>query len=188
MIRRKRLAVLAALLSLLLLVGCGQVRSSVYDVEYGGGTYTVDKENQTITYDGATIQVEMLSGSGGGYEVTFTYPDGSTYWWDQSSSGMGAGGWSDDYDSERYVDGWTLIGVVDKAWSNQGGGGGASGSVLAGLLLILFGAVGVVEPKAIWYLNSGWRYKDAEPSDLALLVHRFGGGVAAVVGLILLFA
>ena len=115
----KRAAVLISLLCLLLLTACGQEGTSVYDVEYDGETYTIDEENQTITHEGAAIQVEFIRGSGSGYEVTFTYPDGSTYWWDWSDSGMGAGGWSDDYDPERYVDGWTLQSVWEQSRSNS---------------------------------------------------------------------
>ena len=185
--RLTRMAALLSLLALLLLTACGgQGSASVYDVEYGGETYTVDEENQTIAHDGAEIQMELTKGSGSGYEMTFTYPDGSTYWWRWSDSGMGSGGWSDDYDPERYVDGWILQSVLEQ--SRPGSLSSSRGAnLLPGLLLILFGAAGAAVPRAVWYLSSGWRYKDAEPSDLALLVHRFGGGVMLVLGLLLLF-
>ncbi|HIR50701.1 MAG TPA: hypothetical protein IAA53_05370 [Candidatus Avoscillospira avicola] len=64
----------------------------------------------------------------------------------------------------------------------------ASGKYVApGLLLILLGVVNAAFPRAMWYLSYGWRFKNAEPSDAALLVGRAGGAVVAVAGVICLF-
>ena len=46
------------------------------------------------------------------------------------------------------------------------------------LLLLVFaitGLISVIKPKAMWYLSNGWRYKNAKPSDAALLVNRIAG-------------
>lgn len=183
----KRIGLWGGLLVLvLLLTACGQGGASVQDVMYGGETYTVDTENQTITHDGAVIQVTWIERGGNDQKWTFTYPDGSAYWWEQSG-GVVMGGWLYGCDSERseqYADG----NVLREVWMQSLQNGFQWGAnPLPGLLLILFGAVGAAAPKAVWYLDCGWRYRNAEPSDLALLVHRVGGGIAVLVGLVLLF-
>ena len=96
----------------------------------------------------------------------------------------GFGGWSDDYDPTAYVDGEVLLEVLgtDRAAPEKDGG-----NPLPGLLIIGLGIWGVAAPRSVWYLSYGWRYKDAEPSDMALVAERLGGGVAIVVGVILLF-
>lgn len=58
----------------MLLAGCRA--KQVYTVYSKGVTYTVDKAEQTIT-DGKDIyKYECDPSDGGGYTVTFTYPDG----------------------------------------------------------------------------------------------------------------
>lgn len=179
--RQIRLVLMA--LVLLFLTACAQERASVYDVKYKGETYTIDEENQTITFDGTTVRVSWR-GSEDDYKVTFFYPDGSVFRWEQSGDGLGTGGWSDSYDPERYVAGTVLLSVWEKA---HPGGFHWGTHPLIGLLLILLGAVGTAFPKAMWYLSRGWHYKNAEPSDLSLLSHRLGGVVMAVLGVFLLF-
>jgi len=56
-----------------------------------------------------------------------------------------------------------------------------------GLLLIPLGVLQAVFPQAFWFINHGWRYKDAEPSELALGLGRAGGVLVAIIGLFLLF-
>ena len=45
----------------------------------------------------------------------------------------------------------------------------------------------LISPHTAWYLSHGWRFKDAEPSDLALALNRMGGGIALLIGLLLVF-
>lgn len=61
------------------------------------------------------------------------------------------------------------------------------GAVVSGLLLMALGLFEAVFPKAAWYLGYGWRYKDAEPSDAALLFGRVGGVIVIVIGFIMMF-
>ncbi len=58
---------------------------------------------------------------------------------------------------------------------------------LMGLILILLGIFNMAAPEAAWYLEYGWRFRDAEPSEAALLFARIGGGFAIVIGLFCLF-
>lgn len=174
-----------ALLLLLFLAACGSEKkpSTVYEVEYQGKVFTVDQEQQTISVDGYVCQFEV-SRRGESVEFDVTYPDGSTYWWSESGYG-GSGGWSDDYDPDKYVAGDVLWDVLGLSVPTKSDGSGRY--IGLGLILILLGAVHAIRPQTMWYLSYGWRFKDAEPSDLALFAERAGGIVAIVAGVVCLF-
>ena len=59
---------------------------------------------------------------------------------------------------------------------------------LVGLIALILGIVEIVNPRLTWYLNIGWKLKDAEPSDLALLMNRVGGAFVAFIGLMIMMA
>lgn len=59
---------------------------------------------------------------------------------------------------------------------------------LIGLIALIIGVVNIASPETAWYLSDGWKYKDAEPSDEALLLTRVGGGSAILIGLGFMFA
>lgn len=59
--------------------------------------------------------------------------------------------------------------------------------LLVGILLILLGIANAAAPRVMWRINYGWRYKDAEPSNTALLVSRVGGVIAIAAGIVFLF-
>lgn len=180
----KRFFVFCLTLCLLLLTACGQEKSdpNVYDVEYGGKTYTVDQINRTITVDGYTCRFQV-TGSGNSTKFEVTYPDGSTYFMHWSGY-SGSGGGSDDYDPERYVSGDTLWEVLE-----QDRPGTRSNKTHAGLgiFLLMFGIVEAVFPRGSWWLSHGWRYKNAEPSDLALGLGRTTGIIMILAGIICFF-
>lgn len=122
-----------------------------------------------------------FSGNKSSYDVNITYPDGSTYWF-HMSGGAGHGGWSDDYDEDRYVDGDTLSDVLlEKAPKEVN-----SGNWLAALIIAIVGIFNIVSPYSAWYLEYGWRYKNAEPSDIALGLNRVVGVIAVVAAVALL--
>lgn len=52
------------------------------------------------------------------------------------------------------------------------------------LILILLGLLNLLKPEVSWYLSDGWKFKDAEPSDLALGLARVVGVIMIIVGLI----
>lgn len=180
---------LTIIMMLAFLTACSSVEQeapSVYEVEHNGKTYTVDEENQTIAIDGYVCRFE-ISNDGSNVNFDVTYPDGSTYWWSEGERG-GAGGWSDDYNREKYVSGdvlWEVLNLDAQVDTNQGNG--SSKYIILGIFLILVGAVNAAAPRAMWYIGYGWRYKNAEPSDTALLVGRGGGVIAIIIGIICFF-
>lgn len=46
--------------------------------------------------------------------------------------------------------------------------------------LLIFGIICVASPETAWQLTKGWQYKDAEPSDAALIYMRVIG-VAQII-------
>ena len=58
---------------------------------------------------------------------------------------------------------------------------------IAGLLLIIIGLCNLCRPEEMWHLSEGWKFKDAEPSEDAILWCRVGGVIAIIVGIFVLF-
>lgn len=175
----KRYAILVIVFFLALsLCACSPSQESytTYTVQNGETVYTVDTENCTIS-DGTNV----YRYEGTIRSVNITYPDGSTYWWHTENT-FSYGGWSDDYDPDRYVAGDVLRDVLR-------GSAPAERSSKNGPLIFLLLAVGIlntVSPSMAWYLQYGWRFKDAEPSDMALGLNRVGGIAALVIAVIMI--
>ena len=58
---------------------------------------------------------------------------------------------------------------------------------LFGLALFVIGVVNAVSPETGWHMSEGWKFKDAEPSEAALLWGRIGGIVSSVIGVVMIF-
>ena len=156
-------------------------KDSSYTIHKYGVEYTIDPEACTI-FDGTYTYQYSLSVRSGGYSIDITYPDGSSYWW-QTNANSGAGGWSDDYDSTRYIDGMTLCHVLEEDVPKENRGT----NVPLALLILLIGLFHAITPHTVWFLEYGWRFKEAEPSDLALALNRIGGILAIIIAIIMLF-
>lgn len=181
----KRIYTFFAVIILLLSLASCSSDTATYTVVKDGISFTVDTVNRTI-FDGTHTYQFALSGSSSGSDIKITYPDGSSYWWRTQSSGgvmIGHGGWSDDYDENRYVDGDTLCDVLSGSVPKDS----SSGNFGIILILFLIGLFNTLCPQAAWYLEYGWRFKNAEPSDLALGLNRFGGLVALIIAVIMIF-
>lgn len=164
----------ALLLIALLLSGCGSCKP--YEVASLWGVVTIDPEAKTLTRGSDVYTYEITNTS-----TTILYPNGATYYY--SSHGItGSSGWSDDYDENRYIPGDVLISLLEKEYPRE-----KNGVPLLGLVLIALGVWGIAKPEALWYLGYGWRYRNAEPSDAALVIQRLGGGLSIIVGLLQIF-
>ena len=167
----KRYLALLCLVLLVLLCGCGREPvSTVYEKD----GYTVDTQAQIITKGEDVIRYSF--GSNG--KVTFTYPDNTTTSWSQNGTGTS----SLFFDFDRWPGALDLMDVLDRDDLPER----KTGNPL-GLLLIPLGVLQAFFPQAFWFINHGWKYKDAEPSDLALGLGRVGGALVAIIGLIMLF-
>ncbi len=172
----KRITVLLLCLLLAFSVCACSEAVTVYTVEEDGITFEVNTESGTLS-DGTNTYRYEFSGDSESYGIEIRYPNGSTYYWSQSGT-SGHGGWSDDYDAALYVDGDTLCDVIlAKAPTPSG-----SSDFFAVIFLIALGLFAVLSPHTVWYLEYGWRFKDAEPSGLALTLNRIGGIAAIALG------
>lgn len=179
------IAILCMLL-VMSLCACDSYEPSAYKIHRNGTDYVVDRVSQKIS-DGTHTYRYSISGDSDSYSIGITYPDGSTYSWSVRSSGSGAsygyGGWSSDYDASRYVSGETLCDILEAEVPEKK----EQKNILLILGLLALGIFNTVSPHTAWYLEYGWRYKDAEPSDLALSCNRFGGVAAIAVAVIMMF-
>ncbi len=166
----------------MLLCSCSQVETQ-YVVEKNGIEFKINSEAKTI-YDGTNVYKFNFAGNKSEYEIDITYPDGSTYW-SNMNNGSGSGGWSNDYNPEKYIDGDILTNIIlndaPKALKHS------EGEVIAVIILVLLGIFNIAAPQLTWYLHYGWRYQDAEPSDFALTFNRIGGIIIIIIALIMLF-
>jgi len=186
----KRCLTIVLLLGVLMLTACGeQTDPNKYSLEHKGKAYYVElNENGsggTVTVDGDVYEF-TVAGHANNMEFNVTYPNGSTFWW-QSSGNMGHGGWSEDYDEERYISGHDLWDALELRDSMDNSG--RAGNIFLGLIITALGILNAGKPEFSWYLSHGWHYKNAEPSEVSLIVIRIGGVFVIIIGLIyLLFA
>ncbi|WP_405171168.1 DUF6199 family natural product biosynthesis protein [Paenibacillus sp. FSL H8-0280] len=57
---------------------------------------------------------------------------------------------------------------------------------IIGVVVLIIGIITAIWPYFAWYVRLGWKFKDAEPSDLALNAGRISGIVLVIVGFILI--
>lgn len=164
MARSLRLLLLL-LVAALVLMGCGS--EEVYTVKHESYMLTVDTVNGTI-FDGVDTYTYTVSGDA----VTITYPNGATY-----CQGVTAG----EYDAQRYIPGEKLLEVLPSASAEVETD---TNTPLIGSVLIAIGVVNFILPKAAWYISSGWRNRETEPSETTLKASRIVGLVAIVAGII----
>lgn len=182
---KKLMCLLVAGLTALSLCACAEKKEqTVYTVAKGDAVYTVDTENGTISDGTDLYRYEISFGGGSGsWRIDVTYPDGSTYWWEETEN-SGTGRCSADFEYGKYPDAAALADVVKKARPDTGRYRGSPG---LGAVLLTVGLFNAITPRTSWYLSRGWYYKNAEPSEAALFVYRAGGVFAAVLGVVLFF-
>ena len=171
---KKRLIILF-LMAAVLLAACTNGNNYVFDIEIDGELFTVDTKKDTITHAGDVYGYESGQWPDG---MQITYPNGADF-----RNGKG----SSNYDPERYVDGETLISVASQAENNKPAVKNpveVLGKIGLGILVSGFGILYMLYPQDIWFLKNGWKFREAEPSDLYLGLVRFGGGVSVLIGII----
>ena len=176
------LAVLAALVLSLSACAEKQTKNALepYSIGWDGRVYTVtpiDNDKGTIS-DGTNTYSYRYDASGSGYSVTFTYPDGETYTWTENSS-SGRGEASLNFDFEKYPSGMVLKGLLRKVRTTQEDTSAKNWGII--LFLLFVGGINTACPQLTWYLDVGWKVKDAEPSEAALAWNRGIGVVLLII-------
>ncbi len=179
----KKLTLVFLLVLLVLLCSCGS-GSSVYEVDYGGRVYSVNWEEMTIAVEDVVCRFEF-SGSVENHRFDVTYSDGSS-WFTNKSENTTSSGWSDDYSAPNYISGDTLCYIVLNTLKTKEPVVSGAGLV-AGIVIIAIGVLEVACPRLGWHLGYGWRFKNTEPSDAALVMGRVGGVIAILVGVVCIF-
>ena len=184
---KKAATTLIALLLLATLTACGEAGEAAtqHTPSIGGVVYTVDTEAGTVTDGEYTYRYEF-SGDAENYTMDVTYPDDST-WHGEVYDGGGSSGWSDDYGPGEYLSGERILSLVLSTLPEPKEGP-SGGRIFLAIVLFCVGAVGVFAPHAAWYVEWGWRYRNAEPSTAALAVHRIAGVILIAIGVIILLA
>ena len=182
------LAVLAALVLSLSACAEKQTKNALepYSIGWDGRVYTVTPSDDTAgtISDGTNTYSYRYKPAGNGYSVTFTYPDGETYTWTENSS-SGRGEASLNFDFEKYPDGMTLKRVLEQSPSAKSEGKSTKSWGII-LFLLFVGGINTACPQLTWYLDVGWKVKDAEPSEAALGWSRTVGVVLLIVAVVMM--
>lgn len=179
-VRKVFALILIGILVAAALLGCVSNKEA-YTVNVGGETLTVDPQKCEI-YHGSDVYSYTVSGSGERIRCQITYPNGGHYTWERNG-GTVSGGWSEDYREDLYISGEALAEVIASQKTQKSPGR----HFFVGLLLVAIGVFPAFWPKKAWFLETGWRFKDAEPSDAVIFLNRLGGGILIVVGIVFFF-
>lgn len=167
----KKVFVLLLMLAVLL-AGCA------YTVETETGTITV-KPSGTIS-DG-TYEYYYYYNDDGSFFIT--YPNGVHCQF--TKTGQLSGAW-DGASVARYADP-ALLGQAVREGTNAPSKFGSNvdpGTCVAGIVMVLMGLGCIVFPRVPWYMNHGWAFENAEPSELGLKLPMIGGMIMTVTGIL----
>ena len=147
-----------------------------------------DPYSEVVEIDGQSLTITLDDGvSGNSIVFTVNYPDGYVFSQTEINGGFATPA---EYNSiERknkgYIDlfslNYSIEGVMDNARGTSNNG---SPSILLALALIGVGAWNFFGARSVWYLLRGWWYKNAEPSDLALMLYRIAGVFLIFTGIL----
>ena len=172
-------AVILLLLAALLLAGCNSNMDSSYIKNVNGYELTVYEGGNIIIYEGDTYHYAFTEDG-----IEITYPNGAV-----CTKKNGAVGWG-NADTEfiiqngaPYIDCYTLLEAVPQRQRNES---------MPDVWLILFGVVfifvGLFEagcPELSFQWTHGWKFREAEPSDLYLGLSRAGGVIMVIISIFL---
>ncbi len=181
---KKCVKLVGILLLCLILCSCA-AEVTTHTVTKNGTEYVISTGEKTVS-DGQYTYQYTLSGNKESYNITVTYPNGAVYSYSFSSPN-GSSGWDNQYDPVTYADGETLTGILYETLLENAGSGITTGKLIAALLLAALGIFCIALPGTAWYLTRGWYYRDAEPSDAALVAARISGGAFIVLAGLTLF-
>lgn len=176
------------LVPIITLLLCACMTRSSYTVEKDGVEYLVNTKSCTIS-DGAEAYPYSINGDASAYCIQITFPDDFEVVWQGSKNAQGTasgfGSWSGTYNADYYKKAEQMSSILSIQIHAPSSGEKGQTYWLAALLLLAVGIFHIAAPRAAWQLRYGWRYKDAEPTEIALRVNVGLGMAAALAGLVL---
>ncbi len=173
---------------ILFLAGCSSKEAA--EIDY---VTSVDGQEVVVSFFEGTKSEGTITAENGTYSFSYAmdgtlsiiYPNGYTYSQKDINGGI-AVSWPHTETAEElgYLNGFFLAQMI----SSASDGNTKSGAAIVSPLSIALGIWFVCSPKSVWWLSRGWWYKNAEPSDLGLLVYRLTGCVLAFIGILSFFA
>jgi hypothetical protein len=136
--------------------------------------------------NGEVVQVFFEERSNG-YRYEVEFENGHKYFYEETEN-LGYGGGSMELTNEEMDLADEAIDKYEQIYGGATTSNNSSSGNPLGIVFILFGLLGAIFPQVAWYLEVGWKLRDAEPSELALIANRVGGILASIVGLFLLLA
>lgn len=176
--------ILAFMLMLTLILLTCSCRSELNTYELNGKTFTIDTATKTVSDGTDTYSYDIKEVSEGTY-IKITYPDNESYWEfiRGKSYNVADIGWSDGYAFDRSPDGGAMCSALYKLLIGEK----SDKNYFVIMILLIIGLISAAAPRAVWYLEYGWRFKEAEPSEAAVTVNRIGGIIAVIIAVIMLF-
>lgn len=186
---RKRVntgALVAILIAALLLTGCQSptAPSGPQTVVFDGMELVVDTEARQVT-NGEDVYRFSQSED----RLSVVYPNGvkcTRHYFTEHTI-------SDSYDIEADLSGYlsmdTLEAAIDSAIEAEQRHTFSPENIpvmLLGIAFVVFGVFAIGNTEGAWQMNTGWQFKNAEPSDLALAMTTIGGIVALIAGIALI--
>ena len=178
----KKLWLMIILAAAMLLAACtAEEKDKADPVEYQGEAVTITS-NEIIHKD------DVYRYKDDGNRFTVTYPNGATYYCNYSGA-LGSSGWSNNYDTVRYIPGDVLMELVDASGSQRGDKEPVSAwGILLSIALFGIGVWRIADPCAAWFVHRGWMFENAEPSEWGLITAKISGGIAVILSIVLFIA
>lgn len=196
----KKISIIIIFISLLMLIGCEHNKEVIFrDKSYK----QMQKEQECITYeseDKEIIKIEKLQSDKfeGTYNdevyviegdldnLTVNYPNGV-----RGTETSSTNYYSEDIDDKYPSIGefWGLL-LLDRRMKGTRDENGYTSSFfhfLLGAIILIASIISIVNPEGAFYLERGWKFKDAEPSDAYLELTKVGGIIGIIIGVIVLF-
>lgn len=177
--------ILILTLCLILLTGCGKSEPNDAAKTYEIVVYNT---GMTVTFDENTRSAGTIRDGNDIYhfeykingDLEIIYPNGSKAAFNEKR-GIGTGSIGspvDDYPSVIAFS-WALDDIVESKSEKSEG----RGRMLLGILLVVSGCIMMFSTKGVWMLNHGWKYKNAQPSEIYLGITKVMGGIVAFIGI-----
>lgn len=193
---KKYILMVMSIISLFSLIACNEdisvsePHTEIIEADGQSLLISFDENNQaagTITTENGEYTFEYDAPG----RLTIVYPDGYIY---KQIEENGAVSSSADYSraeviSKGYFDAYSLIWCIESSMENkEETNRGNSPSLPTAIFLLGLGVWNLMAPKSAWWLARGWWYKNAEPSELALVLYRMAGAILVLVGIVCFFA